>query len=360
MEPESKIKENTLYEKAISLLQQLIAIPSFSGQEDETAALIVDFFSKENIPVVREKNNVIVKNKHYDPGKPTLLLNSHHDTVKPNSAYSRDPFYAEIIDNKLFGLGSNDAGASLVSLAAVFLNYFSQENLKYNIVFAASAEEENSGRNGIECVVPLIENLELAIVGEPTKMDMAVAEKGLMVLDCISHGKAGHAARKEGENAIYNAIKDIEWFKTYQFPVISRTLGEVMMTTTIINAGTQHNVVPASCSFTVDVRCTDAYSLEETLEIIKSNVQSEVKPRSMRMKPSQISMDHPIVRAAVACGRNTYGSPTTSDQALIPCQSVKMGPGDSARSHTADEFVYLNEIREGISIYIQIINSVVS
>lgn len=358
MEPKSFPETKELSEKAINLLKQLIKTPSFSGQEAETAKIIGDFFSNEMIPFQQEKNNIIVKNRYYDPQKPILILNSHHDTVKPNPAYSRDPFAPDIMDGKLYGLGSNDAGASLVALAITFLHFYNKNNLNYNLIFVASAEEENSGKNGIECVLPLIQPPQLAIVGEPTKMDVAIAEKGLMVIDCISRGKAGHAARDEGENAIYNAIKDIEWFSTYKFPKISETLGEIRMTATIIHAGSQHNVIPAECSFTVDVRCTDAYTMEETLEIIKSNVSCEVTPRSMRMKPTGINQEHPIVKAAKNMGRKTYGSPTTSDKALIPCESIKMGPGDSARSHTADEFIYLNEIKEGISIYIHLLNSI--
>jgi acetylornithine deacetylase/succinyl-diaminopimelate desuccinylase-like protein len=348
-----------LDEIAINLLEQLIAVPSFSKEEDETAIILQGFFKQHNIPTERKGNNVWARNKNFDHNLPTILLNSHHDTVRPNTAYTRDPFQAEIIDGKLFGLGSNDAGGPLVCLIATFLNYYPQQNLKYNIVFAASAEEEISGIGGIESIWELLPKIDFAIVGEPTLCQMAVAEKGLMVLDCITKGKAGHAAREEGVNAIYEALTDIEWFRKYKFPKVSPTLGEIKMTVTVINAGKQHNVVPAECSYTVDVRVTDQYSLEEVLEIIKSNVKSLVVPRSLRMRSSGIANDHPLVNAAKKLGLQLYGSPTTSDQALIPVPSVKIGPGDSARSHTADEFIFVSEIVKGVDTYIALLNQVV-
>lgn len=344
---------------SVELLRKLIAIPSFSKEEDGVASLIADFFRERDISVNRSGNNIWVVNRFFDSAKPSLLLNSHHDTVKPNPQYTRDPFNAEIIDGKLYGLGSNDAGAPLVSLIATFLHYYSLENLKYNVVLAATAEEEISGTGGIESIWKTLPEIEFAIVGEPTLCHMATAEKGLMVLDCLAHGKAGHAAREEGINAIYQALPDIEWFRNYQFPKVSPTLGPIKMTVSIINAGKQHNVVPAECTFTVDVRVTDAYTLEQLLEIIKANVKCEVKPRSMRMRPSGIAENHPLVKAAIKLGLERYGSPTTSDQALIPKASVKMGPGDSARSHTADEFIYVDEIAKGIDCYIKVLNEVI-
>jgi acetylornithine deacetylase/succinyl-diaminopimelate desuccinylase-like protein len=348
-----------LDEIAINLLEQLIAVPSFSREEDETAIILEGFFKQHNIPTERKGNNVWARNKNFDHTLPTILLNSHHDTVRPNTAYTRDPFQAEILDGKLFGLGSNDAGGPLVCLIATFLNYYPQQNLKYNIVFAASAEEEISGTGGIESIWELLPKIDFAIVGEPTLCQMAVAEKGLMVLDCVAKGKAGHAAREEGVNAIYEALNDIEWFRKYKFPKVSPTLGEIKMTVTVINAGKQHNVVPAECTYTVDVRVTDQYSLEEVLEIIKSNVKSLVIPRSLRMRSSGIANDHPLVDAAKNLGLQLYGSPTTSDQALIPVPSVKIGPGDSARSHTADEFIFVSEIVKGVDTYIALLNQVV-
>lgn len=344
-------------EIAINLLEQLIAIPSFSREEDKTALVLQGFFKQHDIPVERKGNNVWARNKYFNAELPTILLNSHHDTVRPNTAYTRDPFEAEIIDGKLYGLGSNDAGGPLVCLILAFLHFYEQKNLRFNLIMAATAEEEISGSEGIESIWSLLPGIDLAIVGEPTLCQMAVAEKGLMVLDCVAHGKAGHAARQEGLNAIYEAMRDIEWLRTYKFPKVSPTLGEIKMTTTVIQAGRQHNVVPAECTFTVDVRVTDQYSLEEVLEIIKQNVRATVTPRSLRMRPSGIEEGHPLVKAAKNLGIQTYGSPTTSDQALIPVPSVKIGPGDSARSHTADEFIYVSEIVKGIDTYIALLNS---
>jgi acetylornithine deacetylase/succinyl-diaminopimelate desuccinylase-like protein len=343
-------------EIAINLLEQLIAIPSFSKEEDQTAFILQGFFKQFDIPTERKGNNVWVRNKHFKAGLPTILLNSHHDTVRPNSAYTRDPFEAEIIEGKLYGLGSNDAGGPLVCLIMTFLHFYEQKNLKFNLVMAASAEEEISGSEGIESIWDLLPTVDFAIVGEPTLCEMAIAEKGLMVLDCLVRGKAGHAAREEGVNAIYQAIKDIEWLRTYKFPKVSPTLGEVKMTTTVIQAGKQHNVVPAECTYTVDVRVTDQYSLEQVLAVIQENVSATVTARSLRMRSSGIPSDHPLVSAAKRLGIRQYGSPTTSDQALIPVPSVKMGPGDSARSHTADEFIYVAEIVKGIDTYIALLN----
>ncbi len=348
-----------LDEIAINLLEQLIAVPSFSKEEDQTAVVLEGFFRQYNIPTERRGNNVWTRNKFFNHELPTILLNSHHDTVRPNSAYTRDPFKAEIIDGKLYGLGSNDAGGPLVSLIAAFMHYYAQQDLKYNIVFAASAEEEISGTGGIESIWELLPKIDFAIVGEPTLCHMAIAEKGLMVLDCVAKGRAGHAAREEGLNAIYEALKDIEWFRNYKFPKVSDTLGEIKMTVTVINAGKQHNVVPAECLYTVDVRVTDQYTLEEVYDVIRTSVKSQVVPRSLRMRSSGIASDHPLVGAANKLGLQLYGSPTTSDQALIPVPSVKIGPGDSARSHTADEFIYVAEIVKGIDTYIALLKEVV-
>lgn len=340
------------------LLRQLISIQSFSKEEDKTADAIEQFLNERGVKTQRKMNNVWAYNAHFDESKPTLLLNSHHDTVFPNSGYTRNPFEPTIEDDKLFGLGSNDAGGCLVSLIGTFLYYFSQENLKYNICIAATAEEEISGNDGLELVLPDLGPLEFGIVGEPTEMNLAIAERGLLVIDCVSHGKAGHAARDEGDNAIYKAMKDIEWFKTFQFPKTSAVFGALQMTVTIIEAGSQHNVVPARCNFTVDVRVTDAYTNEEVLEIIRQHVDCEVTPRSIRLKPSSIDINHPLVKAGVALGRTTYGSPTTSDQALLDIPSVKVGPGFSGRSHMADEFIYVYEIADGIKGYIEMLKAV--
>lgn len=347
-----------LVDESIVLLRNLISIPSFSREEDKTAQAIEAFLQERTVKTFRKENNIWAFNKFYDLAKPTILLNSHHDTVKPNSGYTRDPFSADLEGDKLYGLGSNDAGGSLVSLAAAFLHFYEQQDLKYNLCLALTAEEEISGKNGLELILPELGELEFAIVGEPTQMQMAIAEKGLLVLDCTVYGKAGHAARDEGENAIYKALKDIEWFRTYEFAKKSELFGPVKMSVTIIEAGSQHNVVPATCKFTVDVRVTDAYRNEEVLRIIRQHVNCDVNPRSTRLKPSSISPDHPIVKAGLALGRETYGSPTTSDQALLDIPSLKMGPGDSARSHMADEFIYTNEIEEGVSLYIELLSKI--
>nr|WP_225865677.1 M20 family metallo-hydrolase [Dyadobacter sp. UC 10] len=349
-----------LVEEAIVLLRRLIETPSFSKEEDGTAQLLEDFFNEKGIPFERLKNNIWATNLHFDITKPTILLNSHHDTVKPNKSWTLDPFKAIEKDGKLFGLGSNDAGGCLVSLIATFCYFYERKDLKYNIIIATTAEEEISGKEGLEIVAPLLPNIEFAIVGEPTEMHLAVAEKGLLVLDCTAKGKSGHAAREEGDNAIYKALKDIQWITGYQFPKVSPSLGPIKMSVTIINAGTQHNVVPDTCVFTVDVRVTDQYTLEEIIAEIQQNMQSEVVPRSIRLRPSSIPVDHPIVQEGLKLGRKTYGSPTTSDQALLDCPSLKMGPGHSGRSHSADEFIYLNEIGEGIAQYIKMLEGVVT
>ena len=352
--------EENLAEKSIGLLKKLISIPSLSKEEDSTAAAIETYLQQYTVKTQRKLNNVWAFNAFYDPSKPTILLNSHHDTVKPNSGYTRDPFSADVEDGKLYGLGSNDAGGCLVSLIAAFLHFYNIPDLKYNLCLAATAEEEISGRNGIELVFPDLGPIDFAIVGEPTQMDLAIAEKGLMVLDCVSHGKAGHAAREEGENAIYKALKDIEWFRTFQFPKNSEVFGPVKMSVTIINAGSQHNVVPAKCEFTVDIRVTDVYTNEEVLQIVRDHVSSEITPRSTRLKSSSIAKDHPFVLGGLALGKKTYGSPTTSDQALLSIPSLKVGPGDSARSHMADEFIYIYEIKDGIRMYIKMLEKIVT
>lgn len=348
-----------LPEIAIGLLQQLISIPSFSKEEDKTANLLMSFFKHHEIEASRKGNNVWAKNKFFDPSKPTLLLNSHHDTVKPNPAYTRNPFSADMEEGKLYGLGSNDAGGPLVSLITTFFYFYKLENLKYNLVLAATAEEEISGTSGVELIWNDLPKIDCAIVGEPTLTEIAIAEKGLMVLDCVTYGKAGHAAREEGVNAIYLALKDIEWFRTYKFPKVSAALGEIKMSVTVVHAGQAHNQVPAECKFTVDVRVTDAYTLEEILETVKLNVSCEVTARSLRLRSSGVSENHPLVLSGKSLGKKLYGSPTTSDQALIPVPSIKMGPGDSARSHSADEFIYLYEIEDGIESYLSLLEKII-
>lgn len=353
------LKQTTLPADALALLKRLIATPSFSREEDQTARHIDAFFQEKHIPCERLKNNVWARNHYFDPAKPTILLNSHHDTVRPNPSWTLNPFEPLVRDEKLFGLGSNDAGGCLVSLLTTFAWFYDRPDMAYNLVMAATAEEEISGRDGLELLLADLPPISFAIVGEPTEMQLAIAEKGLLVLDCTAHGVSGHAARNEGENAIYKAIQDINWLTTYQFPTISPTLGPIKLSVTIINAGTQHNVVPDTCTFTIDVRVTEQYTLEEVIDTIRANIQSDVKPRSIRLKPSSIPADHPIVQAGLALGRHTYGSPTTSDQAVLNCPSLKCGPGHSGRSHSADEFIYLQEITEGITGYIQMLEQVI-
>ncbi len=348
-----------LTEEAIELLQKLISKQSFSGEENETALLIMQWFSDHNIKFESEVHNVWAKNKYFDPSKKTILLNSHHDTVKPNKGYTRDPLLPEIIDGKLYGLGSNDAGGCLVSLLATFTYLYDRKDLKYNFVMVASAEEENTGPNSLVSIIPILPKIDFAIVGEPTLMNLAISEKGLMVLNCEAKGTSGHAAHGNADNAIYNAIKDINWFQTYEFPKISETLGNVRMTVTQIEAGSQHNVIPSSCKFVVDVRVTDCYSNQEVFEIIQENVKAEVCPRSQRLNSSSIPKEHEIVKAGIKLGRTTYGSPTISDQAILTCPSLKLGPGESLRSHTADEFIYIREIEEGIDLYIKILEEII-
>jgi acetylornithine deacetylase len=352
--------EKKLYNDAVELLKQLISTPSFSKEENDTADIIVKFFEDRKIPCSRVGNNIYAKNKHYDLSKPSILLNSHHDTVQPNKGYTMDPFSPIEKDGKLYGLGSNDAGGCLVSLIATFLHFYERNDINHNVVFAASAEEEISGVNGIELVLPFLGSIDYGIVGEPTKLEMAVAERGLMVIDCAAQGRAGHAARNEGENALYKAVDDINWIRNYKFEKISDLLGESRLTVTVIETeNKQHNVVPSTCKFVIDVRVNELYSFEEILEALKANLKSTFKPRTTRMKSTSIKLDHALVKAGIKLGKGYYGSPTTSDKALMPFPTLKMGPGDSARSHTADEFIYLSEIEDGIGTYIKMVEQIV-
>ncbi|MFC0775404.1 M20 family metallo-hydrolase [Terrimonas alba] len=349
-----------LQDDAINLLKELIATPSFSKEEDETAGILCRFIGSKEIEHARVGNNVYALNKYYDANKPSILLNSHHDTVKPNKGYTFDPFSPFEKDGKLFGLGSNDAGGCLVSLLATFRYFYDRKDTKYNVVFAASAEEEISGVNGIELVLPYLGKIDCGIVGEPTKLEMAVAERGLMVIDCTAEGRAGHAARNEGENALYKAVDDIQWIRNYKFEKVSPLLGESRLTVTVISTeNVQHNVVPSQCKFVIDVRVNELYTFDEILDALQKNLKSKFKPRTTRMKSTSISLDHPLVKAGIKLGRGYYGSPTTSDKALMPFSTLKMGPGDSARSHTADEYIYIDEIKEGIETYIKLVEELV-
>ena len=361
-----------LFSDAVILLKQLITTPSFSKEENDTAEIICTFFVKHQIPHTRIGNNIYVKNKYFGSAKKSILLNSHHDTVKPNKGYTLNPFTPIEKEGKLFGLGSNDAGGCLVSLIATFLHFYERNDLAYNIVFIASAEEEISGVNGIELVLnneafihdthaafqlPFRGEGSFGIVGEPTKLEMAVAECGLMVIDCIAEGVAGHAARKEGKSALYKAIDDIDWIRNYKFEKVSILLGESMFTVTVIETeNKQHNIIPSQCKFVIDVRVNELCTFDEILNELQNNLQSNFKPRSTRLKSTSISLEHPLVKAGIALGKSYYGSPTTSDKALMPFPTLKIGPGDSARSHTAHEYIYVQEIKNGIETYINLLN----
>lgn len=348
---------NQIYQQSLQLLSTLISTPSFSSDEMLTADAIESFLNLSGVNTFRKYNNVWCYNKYMDAEKPTILLNSHHDTVQPNGQYTRDPFNPSIEDEKIFGLGSNDAGGSLVSLIAAFLYFFERDDLPFNLCLAATAEEETSGELGIRSILGDLKDISFAIVGEPTGMHMAIAEKGSMVLDCVAKGRCGHAAREEGDNAIYHALEDIEWFRTFQFPIMDGQPQPVKMSVTEIRAGIQHNIIPAECHFTVDIRYDHNYNERELINMIINHTSSYFKIRPNVLKPSFIDLTHPIVVSGCSLGRATYLSPTSSDQGWLDMPSIKMGPGNSARSHTADEYIGIDEIEEGINIYIAILES---
>jgi acetylornithine deacetylase len=349
----------TLSEKAIILLHDLISIKSFSSEEDKTAERIGNWFSYHNIPFKKQDNNVYAFNKFFNKSKPTLLLNSHHDTVKPNSAYTKDPFHPHIEDGKLYGLGSNDAGGALVSLIALFTSLYDYPNPKYNIIIAATAEEESSGDLGLNSLLPSLPKIDVAIVGEPTLMQLAIAEKGLIVFDGKVEGTASHAAHPNKDNPISKLPKVLQWLEKFSFEKESETLGPVKLTVTQITAGKQHNVVPASLDLVVDVRVNDCYSNKEIVALLQQDSPLTLIPRSLNLNSSYISQEHPLVKAGIELGRITYGSPTLSDQAKLNCPSLKLGPGDSTRSHTADEFIFVKEIEEGIALYINLLKKII-
>lgn len=343
--------------EAISLLKKLIATPSISREEEQSATLLYKFMVERGFAPVRLKNNILAYNKHFDESLSTVVLAAHHDTVRPSQSYTRDPFSPTEEQGRIYGLGSNDDGASLVAMMALFDNFYSAQGLKYNLCLALSAEEECSGTNGMEHIFPQIHNPSLVVVGEPTSMQVAIAERGLMVVDCTSEGVAGHAAHENTENAIVKTIKDIEWFSTYRFEKTSPLLGAVKMSVTIINAGSSHNIIPDKCTFTVDVRSNGLYTNHEILETIKSHVSCSVKERSTRLSASSIELSHPFVECCIASGSTPVGSSTLSDQALVSCPSVKIGIGDTLRSHTADEYIEISEIERGIEQYIEIFSN---
>ncbi len=347
-------------QSACTLLKALIAEPSFSKAEDGTATIIEQYLQSNGVSSSRIGNNIIAYNKHFRDDLPTLLLNSHHDTVKPAKSYTRDPFAATVEQGKLYGLGSNDAGGCLVSLLATFTHYYDAE-LPMNIAIAATAEEEISGTGGIEMVLPYLHNISCAIVGEPTLMQMAIAERGLMVVDAYAAGKAGHAARNEGVNALYIAVEDIAKLRNFSFDKASDLLGDSRLSVTVMETeNKQHNVVPSQCHYVIDFRLNELCGFEEVLQQVSAIVSSELKPRSMRLRSTLIPLHHPLVEAGRALGLSYYGSPTTSDKALMPFPALKMGPGDSARSHMADEFIFLDEIEKGIAGYIQLIDNYIN
>lgn len=357
-EPISVYSQEELVKNATDLLKKLIATPSLSKDEYDASLVIEGYFQHRDITTNRLKNNIWATNKYFEESKPSIVLNTHHDTVKPNKAYTLDPFFPLEKDCKIFGLGSNDAGASLVTMTQVFLHFYEQENLSYNLIIALTAEEEISGIDGIDLLFPQLPNVELVIVGEPTQMNLAIAEKGLLVIDGEMLGTPSHAAHLNNDNAILKCMADLQHILNYKFRKISPYLGEVKVTLSVINAGTQHNVVPEKCNFTLDVRVTDEYSNQEVFEIIRTEMKSKLTARSFRLNSSKIDENHPIVKAGLEIGRTTYGSPTSSDQAIIPCTTIKIGPGDSKRSHTADEFINIHEIKEGIDIYIKILEKI--
>ena len=345
-------------QKSIQLLQDLIQIESFSKKEDKTADRIEAWFTEHKIPFQRQNNNVWATNQQFNPELPTLLLNSHHDTVQPNQAYIRDPFSPDIIDGKLYGLGSNDAGGALVSLIALFTHYYAHPNPKFNLLIAATAEEEIAGKNSLSGLLPSLPKIDFAIVGEPTLMDLAIAEKGLVVFEATIKGTPSHAAHHNTDNPLMKIPEVIQAIESIQFDKISPVLGPVKVTLTQIEAGNQHNVVPSEVKLVIDVRVNECYTNVEIEQHLKAALPCEVSARSLGLKSSSIDVDHPLVKAGIALGKKTYGSPTLSDQAALNCPSLKLGPGDSTRSHSADEYIYVNEIEEGIAFYIELLKNI--
>ncbi len=342
-------------DEAVALLKQLIATPSISRDEAKAADIMEEYMKECGLEPQREANNVWTIDPEYDESRTTILLNAHIDTVKPVSSWSRDPFEPTVEDGKLYGLGSNDCGGGLVSLLQTFRILIEKKNRDYNLIYLASAEEEVSGKDGISRALPLLPHIDTAIVGEPTGLQPAIAEKGLMVIDATAHGKSGHAARNEGVNAIYEALDDLAWLRDYRFEKVSELLGAVKMSVTVIQAGTQHNVIPDECKYIIDVRTNELYTNEEAFAIIDSHTKSEMKARSFRLGSSSIAADHPLVARCMAMGMTPFGSPTLSDQALMSFPSMKLGPGMSERSHSANEYIYIEEIEKAIETYTKLL-----
>lgn len=347
---------DTLVEESIALLRRMVATPSLSREEGAVCDLVQRQLNEWGLPVNRHGNNLWLESGCDRGGCPTVLLNSHLDTVKPASGYTRDPYDAHIEHGRLYGLGSNDAGGPLVALLAAY-RFLTQRELPYRLIFCASCEEEVSGKGGLESVLPLLGRIDVGLVGEPTSLHPAVAEKGLMVCDCLATGVSGHAARNEGVNAIYRALPAIQWLQSHRFERISALLGPVKATVTMIDAGTQHNVIPDRCRFVLDVRVNELYSLAEVLDELRAGMPNiDIQPHSLRLNSSRIDLEHPLVQRALQLGLKPFGSPTLSDQALMPFPSLKLGPGDSERSHAADEWIPLDDIRRGAQLYVQLLN----
>ena len=350
---------------AIALLKQLIAVPSVSRSEKDAADVMQRAMESYGFTPSREGNNLWVMSERWDNNRPTLLLNAHIDTVKPVATWTRDPFTPTIEGDRLYGLGSNDCGGGLVALLQVFRALVSAENnnvppaqeswRNVNLIYLASCEEEVSGAGGIRAVLPLLPKIDVAIVGEPTGMQPAIAERGLMVIDGVAYGKSGHAARNEGVNAIYEALDDLLFVRDHRFEKVSPLLGPTKMQCTVVNSGTQHNVVPDECRFIIDVRTNEYYTNEEVFDFLQSRIKSQLKARSFHLHSSSIPLEHPLVQRCVAMGMTPFGSPTLSDQALMRFPSFKLGPGESSRSHSADEFVCLSEIENAISTYLKLL-----
>lgn len=341
--------------EAVELLKQLIATPSVSREEKAAADVLAGFIEDCGLEYRRHGNNILVMSDDFSPLCPTVLLNAHTDTVRPSVSWTRNPFAPEIEGDRLFGLGSNDDGGGVVALLQAYRIMTSEFTPFYNLVYLASCEEEVSGAGGISSVLPLLPHIDVAIVGEPTNMQPAVAEKGLMVVDGVARGRSGHAARYEGVNAIYEALDDFCWLRDYKFKKVSPLLGPVKMTLTVVNSGTQHNVIPDECRFVIDVRSNEMYGNQEIFDIMQSNMKSKLKARSYRLNSSRISDEHPLVRRCIQMGMTPFGSPTLSDQALMPFPSIKLGPGKSRRSHIANEYIHISEIADAIHLYVQLL-----